>query len=93
MRGRYRAEGYGSVAWIRTERRMKVKRGLSIIIGLGLLLSSFGCFVERRDDDYRRHREEYREREEHRDQDRWQDRNHDEHRDSDERRDYDDRRY
>ncbi len=68
-----------------------MKRGLSIIIGLGLLLTSFGCFVERRDDDYRRHREEYREHEEHRD--RGHERDYDEHRDRDERRDYDDRRY
>ncbi len=63
-----------------------MKRGLAIIVGLGLMLASVGCIVERRDGEYPGHRDEYRENEEHRDRD--YDRDH-EHRDRDEQRDYD----
>lgn len=67
-----------------------VKRGLSVIVGLGLMLTSYGCFVEHRDDDYERGRRDYREHEEHRGG--GHEREYEEHRDRDERRDYDDRR-
>ncbi len=70
--------------------RTNVKKGLISIVGLGLMITSYGCIVEHRDDDYQRHREEYREHEEHRD-DRF-DRDHDEQREREEHRDYEDRR-
>jgi hypothetical protein len=66
-----------------------MKRGLSIIFGAGLLLASFGCFVEYRDDD-RGRQHEYREHDERRGGD--HDRDYDSGRDRDERRDYYDRR-
>ena len=67
-----------------------MKRGLSVIIALGLMLTSYGCIVERRDDEYQRNRGEYREHEEHRNDGHEGD--YDEHRGRDERRDFDDRR-
>ncbi len=63
-----------------------MQRGLSIIIGLLLMLTSYGCVIEHRDDEHRRHHEEYREHEEHEDRDR--DRDYNERR---EHRDYEDR--
>ncbi len=66
-----------------------MRRGLSVIVGLGLMLASYGCIVAHRDDDYGRHREEYREHEEHRND--GHEREYDERRDRDERRDYDER--
>jgi hypothetical protein len=67
-----------------------MKKGLSVILGLVLMLTSFGCVIEPRDDEYRRHHEEYREQEEHRDG--GYEREREEHRERDELRDYDDRR-
>ncbi len=65
-----------------------MKRGFSLLILLSLVLTSYGCVVETRDDEYRRNREEYREHEEHR-EDRDRDRDYDEHRRDEEQRDYD----
>jgi hypothetical protein len=67
-----------------------VKRILSAIMALSLLILSSGCIVEHRDEGYQMHRKEYREREEHRG-DRY-DRNYDERMRREEQRDYDDRR-
>ena len=66
-----------------------MKKGLSVIVGLVLLLTSYGC-IWHRDDDYGRQRE-YREHEEHRGGGYERDYEHRD-RDRDERRDYDDRR-
>jgi hypothetical protein len=62
-----------------------VKRGLSIIVGLSLVLTSYGCIWWHRDDEYQRQHHEYRDHEEHRDGDR--DRDHKDNRDRDEQRD------
>ncbi len=67
-----------------------MKRGLSIIVGLVLMVSSYGCIIAHRDDDYGRGHE-YWEHDERRDG--GYDRNYDERRDRDERRDYEERRY
>lgn len=67
-----------------------MKRGLGIIIGLVLLLTSSGCVLVHRDNDYEREHA-YREHEEHRG--RGYDRDHDERRERDERRDYEERHY
>ncbi len=75
---------------MKSGRRINMKRGLSIIVGFVLLLTSYGCIVAHRDDDYGRGHE-YREHEEHRD--RGYDRDRDDRRDRDEHRDYDERRY
>jgi hypothetical protein len=64
-----------------------VKRGLSFLVGVILILTSYGCIVERRDDQYRRDHEQYRQHEEHRNGD--HERDSDEHRGGDEQRDYD----
>jgi hypothetical protein len=60
-----------------------------LLIGLNLLLSSYGCIVEHRDDDYGRHREEYREHEEHREG--GYERGYEERRNGDEFREHEDR--
>ncbi len=62
-----------------------MKKGLGVIIGIVLVLTSYGCIVEQRDDEYGRHHEGYRDHEEHRDGDYERDR--------DERRDYEDQHY
>lgn len=59
------------------------------MVGLCLLLSFSGCIIEHRDDDYRRHHEEFREHEEHRSGD--YEREHEWNRDRNEDRDYGDR--
>lgn len=69
--------------------RIIMKRGLGVIVGLCLMLASFGCIVEHRDDEYRRQHDEFREHEEHRDG--GHERDYDEHRDRNENRDYDER--
>ena len=66
-----------------------MKRGLSLLIGLNLMLASYGCIVEHRDDEYQRHREGYREHEEHRNG--GFERNHDDNRGRDEHRDDEER--
>lgn len=70
-------------------KEVNVKRGLSLLIGLNLMLMSYGCIFEHRDDEYRGHHEEYREHEEQRRG--GHERDYDEHRDREEHRDYDDR--
>jgi hypothetical protein len=77
-------------------RRDKMKKGLSVIIGIGLILTSYGCILERRGDDYGR-QHEYRDHGDHRDggyeRDRDGHRDSDEGGDRDEHRDYEDQRY
>jgi hypothetical protein len=67
-----------------------VKKGLSVIIGIGLLLTSYGCILEHRDGDYGRHHE-YGDHRDHSDSGYERDR--DQHRDRDEHKDYYDQRY
>lgn len=67
-----------------------MKRITGVVLGLSLLVVSFGCVVERRGYDYPREHGEYREREEHREFDERRDR--DEHRNL-EQRDFEERRY
>ncbi len=63
-----------------------MKRGLSVIIGLSLMLTSYGCIIWHHDDDYERQHHEYRDHEERRDGD--HERDHNDNRDRDEQRDY-----
>jgi hypothetical protein len=63
-----------------------VKRGLSFLMGVILLLTSYGCVVEHRHDEHRGDHEQYREHEQQRDG--YHEGDSDEYRGGDEQRDY-----
>ncbi len=68
-----------------------MKIGLRTIMGIGLMIISYGCIMEHRDDGYQMRHKEYREHEqEHRDSP--SERGYDERRGPEEHRDYDERR-
>jgi hypothetical protein len=82
----------GVIGKNRQRREDKMKRKIGLLVVLSLLLTTYGCFVETRDEGYHRHHEENGERE-YRNHEGYRDDGYERDRDRDEYRDREDEDY